>query len=519
MGISCRSINGTSACIEPEKESVRTSKRLIVILPVPAIISTPDPTGHGNHSSCCRLAHMRTAFHFLSFAALMMAASHADAQQPQAGFSHALLLCPDSTVHAWGRGTSGEMGNGNVVAQNIAVQTQLNEAVVQIAAGSHHGVALDALGDVWTWGHNAYGQLGIGSQTDALLPTQVPSFQNAIVVRARHRNTYAVRSDGSAWGCGYNFFFQLGIGTQEDSDVPVQVSGITGVTDIEPGRSHVFAKKNDGTVWAWGSNMDGMLGTGSPALYAAVPELVPGLSASMTLSGGHTHSLARKPDGTVIAWGWNGKGQLGTGNTSTSVVPVPVGTLSGITNVSAGEDHSLALAADGTVWAWGWNNHGQLGIGTTTDSHVPVPIAGLTNVVTISAGARFSIAVKDDGSVWTWGSNSSGQLGNGTSVDSSVPVQVISPCGISTSLMHTPRMGHDLRIWPNPAVRTVDFELHGTVPLPAELHIRDLTGRTIGIQRLNSTVGAMDLGGVAPGIYLLSVAGRDERTSTRLVLQ
>ena len=48
-----------------------------------------------------------------------------------------------------------------------------------------------------------------------------------------------------------------------------------------------------------------------------------------------------------------------------------IGAGSGITQLSAGGFHVLALKSNGTVLAWGSNGSGQLGDGTTTDPSGP----------------------------------------------------------------------------------------------------------------------------------------------------
>lgn len=86
--------------------------------------------------------------------------------------------------------------------------------------------------------------------------------------------------------------------------------------------------------------------------------------------------------------------------------------LTGIIAIDGGADYSLALKKDGTVWAWGYNSKGQLGNGTIVDSNIPVPVNTLTGIIAISAGFESSLALKSDGTVWAWGHNLGG-LGNG----------------------------------------------------------------------------------------------------------
>jgi alpha-tubulin suppressor-like RCC1 family protein len=54
--------------------------------------------------------------------------------------------------------------------------------------------------------------------------------------------------------------------------------------------------------------------------------------------------------------------------------------VSGLTNVKAvdaGAYQTVALKNDGTVWAWGWNAKGQLGDDTTTQCTTPVQVKDL----------------------------------------------------------------------------------------------------------------------------------------------
>ena len=120
-----------------------------------------------------------------------------------------------------------------------------------------------------------------------------------------------------------------------------------------------------------------------------------GLSDILTVAAGDTHSLALKRDGTVWAWGNNVKGQLGTGDTKSSLVPVQVTELKGIVGIASGFDASYALKRDGTVWAWGANTNGQLGDGgASVQRSIPIQVEGINGISAISAGNQFAYALK-----------------------------------------------------------------------------------------------------------------------------
>ena len=221
------------------------------------------------------------------------------------------------------------------------------------------------------------------------------------------------------------------------TQTPVLLAGttgataISGVTQIAQGGGHTLARRADGTVWAWGQNNYGQLGDGTTA-SRTVPGPVPGLAnvTAVATSEGASHSLVLKADGTVWAWGYNNYGQLGDGTTSNRTTPVPVLVLTGVASIAAGSNFSFAVKADGSVWAWGYNNYGQLGDGTTANRSAPGQVPGLSGVAKIAASYNHALAVKTDGTLWAWGYNAQGQLGDGTITDRPVPAAVAGLGGV-----------------------------------------------------------------------------------------
>jgi len=66
--------------------------------------------------------------------------------------------------------------------------------------------------------------------------------------------------------------------------------------------------------------------------------------------------------------------------------------------IAAGGWHTVALKPDGTVVAWGVNDEGQC--------NVP---SDLKNIIAIAAGAWHTVALRQDGTVVAWGGNASDQ--------------------------------------------------------------------------------------------------------------
>jgi hypothetical protein len=226
----------------------------------------------------------------------------------------------------------------------------------------------------------------------------------------------------------------------------VAVSGLSGVTAISAGTRYSLALLSDGTVMAWGDNQGGELGDGTTGGISNVPVAVKNLSGVTAISAGKgtnyigvVHSLALLSNGTVMAWGANGYGELGNGKTGAgSNVPVTVKTLSSVTSLSAGSGYSLAALESGSAVAWGANALGQLGDGTTTDTNLPVAVSELSGVTAISAASAHSLALLSNGTVKAWGENFSGQLGNGTDCSyfngtcpSDVPITVSGLGGVT----------------------------------------------------------------------------------------
>ncbi len=217
----------------------------------------------------------------------------------------------------------------------------------------------------------------------------------------------------------------------------------TNQPSLAAGGTHALAIKSDGTVLAWGGDGYGQLGNDDLLFNAFAPVAVSGANDIVAVAAGQAHSLALKADGTVLAWGNDAGGQLGDNATlEDKPTPVVVSGASNIIAISAGYFHSLALKSDGTMFSWGNNSRGQLGDSVVkADKPTPVAVSGASDIVAIGAGSEHSLALKADGTVLAWGSDVEGQLGNNTQfADQPLPVAVMTSSnivGISAGTSHS----------------------------------------------------------------------------------
>lgn len=70
--------------------------------------------------------------------------------------------------------------------------------------------------------------------------------------------------------------------------------------------------------------------------------------------------------------------------------------------VVSGRDHTVALKADGTVWTFGYNGNGQLGTGDTSNRYKPTKV-NIENAIDIAAGDQYTLVLtKDRKSIFIW---------------------------------------------------------------------------------------------------------------------
>ena len=376
-----------------------------------------------------------------------------------AGSSDTCTLLASGGVMCNGDNNIGQAGDGTTTTPRLTPGAVLNlSGDALIAVGNGFGCAMNVNETIQCWGNNSEDTLGNGSTTPPFSTTPLTVSGTGGSISARgiaggffHTCARRANSHEACWGD--NASGQLGNDATTNTNVPTSVIQtfiptvlgprpveLTGVKLIAAGQNHSCELSGDGSVHCWGSNSFGQLGNGTTA-PSFVPGVVSGLNNVSAIAAGSSHTCAVIPaltgsgGGMVACWGLNASGQLGNGNTTTSLLPTTVlAGLSGpssnfpltnITAIAAGDAHNCALSGDGRVLCWGSNSHGQLGNGSTAAfSNVPVLVSGVTNAIAITAGAAHSCALLAAGEIQCWGFNNNGQLGDTTTADRSTPVFV-----------------------------------------------------------------------------------------------
>jgi alpha-tubulin suppressor-like RCC1 family protein len=234
-----------------------------------------------------------------------------------------LTAAPDATsvFAGWGGSCSGTSPTCSVIlGASNSVIAYFRSKFKTVAAGAYHTCALRPAGDVVCWGRNEEGEIGTGIGTFPSAPLP-----------------------------------------------PLSVTGVTNAVAITAGGYHTCALLVGGTVTCWGKNNDGQLG--NPSTFPtsnATPTIVPGITGALAVTAGGAHTCVVLAGGSASCWGLNGDSQLGASSIPPHHSPTPVSVTLGAAapltkQIAAGAYHTCAIVTDSTVICWGLNSDGQLG--------------------------------------------------------------------------------------------------------------------------------------------------------------
>ncbi|KAL0336298.1 UNVERIFIED_CONTAM: putative E3 ubiquitin-protein ligase HERC1 [Sesamum radiatum] len=253
-------------------------------------------------------------------------------------------------VLTWGRGTSGQLGHGEMVSslQPKAVKALESFTITHVSAGWNHSGFVSGSGAVYTCGDGSFGQLGHGDFKSQCSPIEVSFFSSKQVeqVACGMRHSLVLlrgNVDHQVYGFGSGKRGQLGVSTEKvkSTSLPQITMGLTNVRimNISANGDHSAALSADGSLYTWGRGF-------GCASDAYIPRHVDVALSLKEVALGWNHALLLTSEGEVFMLGGDRHGALS-------------------------DPQKTSLTDNGSVMTWGWGEHGQLGLGDTNDQAVP----------------------------------------------------------------------------------------------------------------------------------------------------
>ena len=393
------------------------------------------------------------------------------------GYTVSYALFGNGNLYTWGYNNQGQCGLGhtNITYVPTLAATGVTNVYMHPSNGDY-AISCKLLirktdGYLYGAGYNGNGQLGVGDTTNRSTFTQLTSLGNSILSCWNMGSDYGCvvvqKADYTIWVSGYNGYGQLGDGTSTTRSTPVDVTTNWGggpnktLVKVIGGFGRHYGSGADALSWmamlvddgttntlkVAGYSGQGVCGMGGTSNYSTPQNPTYGTGRIADVAGGsgglgHIHLL--KTDGTLWAWGYNGYGQLGVGNTTNQNSATLIGggysaLLSDcLTNyVYCYYTQTFVRKTDNAVYSTGYNGHGELGVGDTTDrssfTKVLLPNSFITTDMgwypTTYPGMTF-ICISSDGKLYAWGQNSQyGISGEGYANYIATPIQIRLPLG------------------------------------------------------------------------------------------
>ncbi len=354
-----------------------------------------------------------------------------------AGSTNTNCMLYGGKAYCWGAAALGQLGYGGTSDRLTPSLVSLTGTPVDLATGSTGrtvcAVVKDAQGtrDVWCWGENVMSLIQPGGSSTYPTPHKRPNTTGAVAVAVGLYHACAVFEQGhvGCWGAGQ--WAQLnGSKLSGVKTAPIYVDGITDAVQVATGQDATCALRASGKITCWGANEKGQLGAGDLANGNQGPVDVAVSDKFKGLAGNHPHFSGQTTGNDIWCWGYNFDGQLGSGNTTDSSVPIKV--MTGANNRAVlGTGTSGTCVMDGGEWlhCWGRGIEGQIGDGKNTNVlGTSVKVAGDKMWMrAVSSFGQTPCMIQKDGRFYCWGKGNLGQIGDGGNSDRNVPTQIFLP--------------------------------------------------------------------------------------------
>ena len=229
------------------------------------------------------------------------------------------------------------------------------------------------------------------------------------------------------------------------SDGPYHGCAVVGTTKTAWCWRSAASGNSVGQLGSGSMEASGTLFRATQVLTAATMPLtnVVAVSDNSNYSGNGNTTCAVTADGKLYCWGdLSYLVNNGTAQNSAYAVQITTDGVTPFTNVlqvSIASSNSACALVQGSsakeVWCWGYNGYGQLGTGDTATKKYPTKVLGLTAPTKVNTGGYYSsTCVIDGGNVRCWGYNGQGAVGDGTSNTPILAPKIVTLMGGTTAI-------------------------------------------------------------------------------------
>lgn len=435
----------------------------------------------------------------------------------------------DGTLWCWGANLNGQIANGEVGQTPISEPFNVEGSDWKtVSCGAAHTIGIKEDGSLWGWGSNGVAQVSGDADANVVTPFLIDDKFEWIKVNAGQGHTLAIRSDSTLWGWGFNAFSQV---TGSISGNIMQLFDIDTESkwiDISAGGAHSLGLKADSTVWGWGFSGNGQIGPILGTQVFTPRKIGPDSLSWKSISAGFEFSAAITTDGNIYTTGFNGNGQLGTGDMAQRMEWTLIDDSGDWVSLNCGSAYTMAINEAGELYGWGANLEGACGI-DNGDANILMPtLVDDENIWTeVSAATGLSsgnsvfgfhtLALKEDTEViCTAGANYIGQLGNG--LLESLRTFRCETTVIETSTANPIIVDTQVLMYPQPAIDECFVTVEDQQI--TRWRLMDMNGMVVDYSEIEASESIrLDVSHLPAGSYILGLFTKDGLINRKMIKQ
>jgi len=325
----------------------------------------------------------------------------------------------DGTVHAIGRNSEGQLGQGDFDNRDTPTRVPLQTGAIWIGAYDHTAFALLSDGTLWAWGDGTYGLLGSGNLNSEPTP-QLVSAGPVAEAKVGFLALVYTETSGDTYVLGRNLRQVLGNTSDSTISTPTLSNYLNDYRDVAVGPSQMCGiHKSSGELHCRGSNYNGEIDDTSSFIVT-----------TMTPAFGGATVVTFKLENNVIC------GVLTSGELHCATLSLSYGcnpgegvTLIGsnVVKLDITQTNLAFVNTAGEVWVCGLDNKGQHGQGASGTDGTLSKVPDVADADSILFHENTYFAVTTNGSMWAWGHNYYGISGNNaTNVNNIPPTKILS---------------------------------------------------------------------------------------------